>query len=252
MSRYELVARNGTPEENDSKYTIEVVQDRLKRKKFKRMSIGCICVVVFFIISAGIAVGVTMSVLSSHDKHRDTESQSSTTFITSTAMINSLTISVLQTTSPSSSSSSSSVRRPKTIISHTSISLGEITPTTKTSTDDHSNSAKPHSSVGIPTIGAAVSLLATTKMATVTFTDKDKSMLATAKTLTSSRHTVKSTSIKKHFIFTSSTKYQMHSTASHTSLTTTSPSPTIIPPNIINSQVLNYIDTYYDPCEYFY
>ena len=183
MSRYELVAPRGEmPEEDDSSYTVRIAQDRLKRKKYKRMLIAFVCVVVFFFLVAGIAAGVVMGVTIAGNKgdHTETNAPDKNIVSVSTAVISSSPHSVSQSTSLKVTTSRPSATKDNS----------------KTFTTTHSHSHKASSTTVVSTSVTSASPWATT--------------------------------------------------------TSVSPSPTVIPVNTFNSQILNYIDTSYDPCENFY
>lgn len=284
MSRYELVARGGMPEEDDSNYIVQIAQDRLKRKKFKRMLIASICVVVFFFIAAGIAVGVVLGVTSNSDQTKHTETTNApikNLVQVSTAVIDSLPPSVLQTTSQG-------VITPTTSVLQTT-SLGVVTPTTLASKDDsktftttHIHSARSYTSVVVSTTLPSISIspqAATTRKATSTVTSHRPQPTTASQKTSITNQNIKSTAAAavistmittspKHTLnahhhsgykVTTSTRNQIHITTSrqHASMTlqtttSVSPSPTVIPVNTVNSRILNYIDTWYDPCENFY
>lgn len=339
MSRYELVARSEIPEEDDSSYTVRIAQDRLKRKKYKRILIAFVCVVIFFFLVAGIASGVVMGVTTAGNKgdYTKTNAPNKNVVSVSTAVISSSPHSVSQTTSMkvvtprlsatkdnsktfttthshshrassptivstsvTSASPQATTTKKIALSSHTPSFTREITTESQTTTpSQHTNSLT--SSTVVSTGVSSVSPRATTTKKTliksevsshtppptrtlsrrINVTDhtswgntptaaiktfstnhftKSAAVVATVMTTTTSpKHTSATESTTGHYsVATSSTTNQIYITTSqHKSVTvqtttSVSPSPTVIPVNTFNSQILNYIDTSYDPCENFY
>ena len=330
MSRYELVARGEIPEEDDSNYSVRIAQDRLKRKKHKRILMAFIFILIFFFIAAGIAAGVVMGVSTANSNGDGTETNKN--LVLSTAAVNSPPPSVTRLTSLKVATSSATRGKTLTALtathhssSHKTLSptsvpsvppqatttkkvevpgntpppTGKITFTDHATTPSHTNS--PTSTIAMASIGvssAAPQATMTTKTVinseasshtpsstkTITVTDhksegtgtpstatikasstnyvvtKSAATVATLTTPTTSpKHTSASESTTgRYSVIITSTASQIHITSSqHTSLivhttTSVSPSPTVIPVNTVNSQIFNYIDTSYDPCENFY
>lgn len=130
-----------------------------------------------------------------------------------------------------------------TVTDHTSQSTGTPTITIKTSSTNY-----------VTTSAATVATLTTSTTsptsASVSITGHYSMIKHTSASESTTSHYSTVTSSKANHIRTTTSQYT--SLNIHITSLSASPSPTVIPVNTDNSQILNYIDTSYDPCENFY
>ena len=222
-----------SPEDDESDYAVQSAQDRLKRRIFQRKLMICVCVCLLaFLIVAGIVVGVLLGA-TDNDKSTAGNATPNTTTPSNGATTSTAgnVIPTPSTTTPSNGATTSTA--------------SNVIPTPDTTT--------PSNDATTSTAGNVIPTPDTTTPSNNATTSTAGNVIPTPDTTTPSNNATTSTA--GNVIPTpDTTTLLIGTTTSNAGAITPAPSPTPSPPppNIANSKVLDYINTYYDPCEDFY
>jgi len=272
---YELAMQPTDGHEDDDDYSedsseiLSLVQARLKRKKFRGILLGSgICVIFSFLIGAGVGCGVAFT--GNNDHHGQTKTVAAATdHSTSKNSYSAITSSeIISTVSPTHLAAFTAAKDSSAPVITTVTTTNTFVPTSKfhlvTSTASSTHSihsvltATPSSTHSTHTVSTTT--VATTNSSpahsthTVSTTTANSSPAHSTHTVSTARVTT-ITSSPAHSIHTVSTAKVTTTTSSpapRITMVTPSPTPRIVQPNIVNSDILSYINTEYDPCEDFY